>query len=117
MVKYDNKGKRVAAPEPESHIHVGAATRKSYVIAKGGKSRYNTQDPSICMRVVRDGQGGVEFIIAGDQEETFAQACITNWHFESVHLKSTWGIEDECGNDVTDRSLGSVEGIFTLVPK
>lgn len=117
MVKHDSRGKRAAEPEPESHIHVGAVTRKSFVIAKGGKSRYNTQDPSTCMRVVRDGYGGIEFIITGDREDTFAQACRANWYFDSANPNSTWYIEDENGNDVSDKPLQSVEGIFTLIPE
>ena len=117
MVKHDSRGKRVAEPEPESHIHAGATTRKSFVMAKGGKSRYSTQDPSTCMRVVRDGQGGIEFIVAGDREDTFAQACKANWYFKSVNRKSKWYIKDERGNDVSDKPLQSVDGIFTLIPE
>ena len=117
MVKHDSRGKRAAEPEPESHIHAGATTRKSYVIAKGGKSRYSAQDPSTWMRVIRDGYNGQEFIITGDREETFAQACIANWFFESVKRKSKWYIKDEGGNDVSDKPLQSVDGIFTLIPE
>ncbi|MGY5860700.1 MAG: hypothetical protein RTU63_15135 [Candidatus Thorarchaeota archaeon] len=117
MVKHDSRGKRAAEPEPESHIHAGAVTRKSYVLAKGGSNRYKVQNPSTYMRVIRDGDDGREFIISGGSEDTYAQACRANWYFESVHRESKWYIKDERGNDVSDKPLQSVDGIFILIPE
>jgi len=47
---------------------------------------------------------------------TFAQACRLSWPFQSIDKKSSWFIQDERGNDVSERTLESSEGIFTLVP-
>ena len=93
-----------------------------YVGVRGGmasssQGSYKDRDPSICTRVIRDGFDGAEFIISGDRQETFAQACIKNWQFESVSQKSSWFIKDEKGNDVSDRYLETVDGIFILVPE
>jgi len=117
MGKDDKEPKREQRNIPAGHPYGGITAKKDYVQAEGGSSRYSPQDPSSCMRVVRDGPGGQEFIISGDREDTFAQACRDNWYFESVNRKSKWYIRDENDNDVTDRSLGSIEGIFTLVPE
>jgi hypothetical protein len=115
MGKDDKEPKRQQRNIPSGHQYEGTAAKKDYVQAEGGSSRYKPQDPSSCMRVVRDGPDGVEFIISGDREETFAEACRANWHFESINRKSKWYIKDERGNDVSDKPLGSVDGIFMLV--
>ena len=115
MGKDDKEPKRVQRKIPSGHVYEGIAAKKDYVQAESGSSRYRAQNPSTCMRVIRDGPGGQEFIISGDREQTFAQACIANWYFESVKRKSKWYINDERGNDVSDRPLDSIEGIFTLI--
>ena len=94
-----------------------------YLIAKGDMfhegmgSRYKDLDPSLCRRVVKDGYDGIEFIITGNKQDTFAKACRANWRFESVDQKSNWYIKDEKGNDVTNQSLETADGIFFLVPE
>ena len=113
MGKDDSKIRKI----PDSHTHAGIAAKKDYVQAEGGSSRYKPQDPSSCMRVIKDGPNGQEFIISGDREETFAEVCRANWYFESVKRKTKWFIKDERGNDVSDKPLGSVDGIFTLIPE
>ena len=117
MGKNDSKSKKVPDQPVSGHQYQGIAAKKSYVKAAGGSSRYKAQDPSTWMRVIRDGPNGQEFIITGDREETFAQACKANWYFESVKRKSKWYIKDERGNDVSDSPLGSVDSIFTLIPE
>ena len=117
MRKRDSKTKKVPDQKPASHAHVGIAAKKSYVKAKRGSSRYKAQDPSTCMRVIRDGYDGQEFIITGDREDTFAQVCGANWYFKSVNRKSRWYIKDERGNDVSDKPIHSVDGIFILIPE
>ncbi|TFG28914.1 hypothetical protein EU528_10490 [Candidatus Thorarchaeota archaeon] len=79
--------------------------------------RYSESDPSILKRVIKDGYDGQEFIVIGDKQETFAQACRAHWQFKSVNLKSKWYITDEKGNDVTDRYLETAEGVFVLTPE
>jgi len=92
-------------------------------IAKSGlfhdrfAASYKEQDPSIYMRVIREGYDGAEFIITGDKEDTFAQACSANWQFVRINQKSKWFVKDEKGNDVTDRSLESVDGVFFIIPE
>ncbi|MGY5860699.1 MAG: hypothetical protein RTU63_15130 [Candidatus Thorarchaeota archaeon] len=117
MGKDDSKTKKVPDQPVSGHPYQGIAAKKSYVKAEGGSSRYKAQDPSTCMRVIKDGPDGLEFIISGDREETFAQACRANWYFESVKRKSKWLIVDERGNDVSDSPLGLVDSIFTLIPE
>ena len=105
-------------------IFIGCAfVATIYGLVKGGrfKGRYNVRykerDPSICRRVIRDGYDGVEFIVSGHKEDTFEQVCRANWQFESTDLKSKWYIKDEKGNDVSDKSLESVDGVFILIPE
>jgi len=92
-------------------------------IAKGGlvhdrfAASYKERDPSICRRVIREGYDGAEFIITGDKEETFAQACRANWQFVRINKKSKWFVKDEKGNDVTDRFLESADGVFFIIPE
>lgn len=75
------------------------------------------RDPSICKRVIKDGIDGMQFIVSGDKETTFGQACKDHWQFESVSRNSRWYIKDSRGNDVTDMSLISFDGICTLFPE
>ncbi len=117
MGKDDKKTRPVPRKIPNGHVHGGLAGKKDYVQAESGSSRYKAQDPYTCMRVIRDGPDGQEFIITGSREDTFAQACKGNWYFESVKRKSNWHVTDERGNDVSDKLMDSVDGIFTLVPE
>ncbi len=86
-------------------------------IVQGSNSRSRERDPSICKRVIKDGIDGMEFIVSGDKETTFGQACKNHWQFESVSRTSGWYIKDSRGNDVTDMSLFSFDGICTLFPE
>ena len=76
---------------------------------------YKEQDPSICRRVVRDGLEGEEIIVCGSGETMFAQACKDYWYFKTTSMDSQWHIEDDYGNDITDRSLVHFEGISILI--
>jgi len=75
------------------------------------------RDPSVCKRIIKDGYDGPEFIVMGDENITFGQACKDYWQFESVSRNSSWYIKDSRGNDVTDLSLISFDGICTLLPE
>lgn len=94
----------------------------AFALVKGGRAydkqfeTFEERDPSICKRIIKDGPDGVELVISGDRNMTFAQACRLNWPFQSIAKKSSWFIQDERGNDVTESTLESTEGIFTLVP-
>jgi len=83
------------------------------------KSRrhYKDSESSIYKRVIKDGYDGKEFIVLGDSETTFGQACKNQWQFESVSRNSGWYIKDERGNDVTNIFLETADGIFFLVPR
>ena len=113
----DTKTRKMPEQKPEPHPYVGIAAKKNYAQTEDGSSRYKSQDSATCMSVIRDGAGGLEFIISGNREDTFAHACRANWYFESVNQKSKWYIRDEYGEDVTDKTLGSIEGVFTLFPE
>ena len=86
---------------------------------KRGKARRYSKDSesSIYKRVVKDGYDGREFIVSGDSETTFGQACKNQWQFESVGRNSGWYIKDKRGNDVTNMSLISFDGICILIPE
>jgi len=75
------------------------------------------RDPSIYKRVIKDGIDGMQFIVSGDKETTFGQACKDHWQFESVSRDSSWYIKDSRGNVVTDMSLTSFDGICILLPE
>ncbi|MGY5860698.1 MAG: hypothetical protein RTU63_15125 [Candidatus Thorarchaeota archaeon] len=83
------------------------------------KSRrhYKDTESTIYNRVIKDGYDGAEFIVSGDSETTFGQACKNQWQFESVSRNSSWYIKDERGNDVTDMFLISSDGICILIPE
>ncbi len=89
--------------------------KKNGIVQGSGRSR--NRDPSICKRVIKDGIDGMEFIVSGDKETTFGQACKDHWQFESVSRTSGWYIKDSRGNDVTDMSLFSFDGICILFPE
>ena len=80
-----------------------------------GRRRYKESESSIFKRVIKDGPDGNEFIVSGDTETTFGQACKDCWQFESVSRNSSWYIKDERGNDVTDMPLTSSDGICILI--
>jgi len=92
----------------------------AYALVKGGLVydrqfvRFEERDASICKRVIKDGPDGDELVISGERNVTFAQACRMNWFFQSIDKKSRWFIQDERGNDVSDRTLESIDGVFTL---
>ena len=75
------------------------------------------RDPSVCKRVIKDGYDGIEFIVSGDKETTFGQACKNHWQFVSVKRDSGWFVKDERGNDVKEMSLISYDGICMLIPE
>ena len=75
------------------------------------------RDPSIIKRVIKDGFGGDGYIVSGDGEDTFGQACKNHWQFVSVKRDSGWFVKDARGNDVTEMSLNSYDGICTLIPE
>jgi hypothetical protein len=87
---------------------------KMYV---GKRIGYRERDPSQCQRVIRDGYDGVEIIISGSGGMTFAEACLADWQFKNLNQNSKWYIKDEHGNDVTEKTIDSTEGIFILVPE
>ncbi|MGY5870777.1 MAG: hypothetical protein RTV72_00890 [Candidatus Thorarchaeota archaeon] len=82
-----------------------------------GKSRYKESGASIYKKIIKDGYDGKEFIVEGDGNTTFGEACKKNWQFESVSKNSSWFIKDERGNDVTDSFLETFDGIFILIPE
>ncbi|MHA2022298.1 MAG: hypothetical protein ACTSWQ_01410, partial [Candidatus Thorarchaeota archaeon] len=86
-------------------------------IVHGRVIAYRDRDPSICKRVIKDGFGGTEYIVSGDKDDTFAQACKNYWQFESVKRDSGWFVKDARGNDVTEMSLNSYDGICMLIPE
>lgn len=86
-------------------------------IVRGSRIGSRVRDPSVCKRVIKDGFGGAEYIVSGDGEDTFSQACKNHWQFESVKRDSGWFVKDARGNDVTDLSLISFDGICTLLPE
>ncbi|MHA1614066.1 MAG: hypothetical protein ACTSYJ_04425 [Candidatus Thorarchaeota archaeon] len=86
-------------------------------IAHGSNIVSRVRDPSVCKRVIKDGFGGVEYIVSGDGEDTFGQACKNHWQFVSVKRDSGWFIKDDRGNDVTEMSLISYDGICILIPE
>jgi len=94
----------------------------AYALVKGGLVydrqflRYEERDESIRKRVIRDGPDGIEYVISGEKTMTFSQACKSNWPFQSIDKKSRWFIQDERGNDVSDRTLESSDGVFTIIP-
>ena len=96
--------------------HVMGYKRRFHRNLRKNRRHYKDSDSSIYKRVIKEGPDGAEFIISGSKEETFAQACRANWQFESVNPNSKWYIKDARGNDVTDKSLETVDGIFTLIP-
>jgi len=93
------------------------AVRGGGGLSVGNRSVYKDRDASMRSRVIRDGPDGAEFIISDAKEETFGQACRKNWQFTSVNQNSKWFIKDEKGNDVTEKSLETIDGIFILIPE
>jgi hypothetical protein len=81
----------------------------------GERVGFRERDPSLCTRVIRDGIDGKEVLISGSREITFGQACRSDWLFQNTDQKSKWFIKDDHGNDVTDQSLESVDGVFILI--
>lgn len=82
-----------------------------------GRRRNKKSASLIFKRVIKDGYDGKEFIVAGDDNTTFGEACKNHWQFESVSRNSGWFIKDERGNDVTGMSLLAYDGISILIPE
>ena len=91
--------------------------RREYRHMRKGRRHYKKTESSIFKRVIKDGYDGKEFIVSGDSKTTFSQACKNQWQFESVSRNSGWYIKDERGNDVTNMSLISFDGICILIPE
>jgi hypothetical protein len=81
----------------------------------GERIGFRERNPSLCTKVIKDGIDGKDVLISGSREMTFGQACRSDWPFQSADQKSKWFIKDEHGNDVTDQSLESVDGVFILI--
>ncbi|MHA1614067.1 MAG: hypothetical protein ACTSYJ_04430 [Candidatus Thorarchaeota archaeon] len=82
-----------------------------------GSNRSRERNPSIIKRVIKDGFSGDGYIVSGDGEDTFGQACKNHWQFVNVKRDSDWFVKDARGNDVTDMSLTLFDGICTLIPE
>jgi hypothetical protein len=77
--------------------------------------KYQERDPTICERVVKDGPDGAEYLISGFEKVTFRNACREHWQFVKTRKSSSWIVKDERGNDITDSSLESFDGIAMIV--
>lgn len=76
---------------------------------------YADLNPLFCKRVVRDGYDGPEYLISGPLGKTFKNACQEQWQFKKTEKREGWIIKDERGNDITDASLESYDGIAIIV--
>ncbi|MGY5875872.1 MAG: hypothetical protein RTU30_09010 [Candidatus Thorarchaeota archaeon] len=76
---------------------------------------HRPRDSAIITRVVIERTTGSEVIIEGGTDTTFREALLHDWPFPEIPVKSSWIIQDEVSNDITDRPLSSYGGIAELV--
>jgi hypothetical protein len=76
---------------------------------------YSEPNPLICHRIVKDGHDGAEYLIIGPEEEKFGHACRKQWQFVKTDIHSNWIVKDERGNDITNASLQSSNGIAIVI--
>jgi hypothetical protein len=73
------------------------------------------RDPTIIQRVVVDTFNEEEMIIRGSDSDTFRTACRAHWNFSSIPRESSWILEDDRGNDISELKLTEYHGIAHLV--
>ena len=56
-----------------------------------------------------------EFLVSGPPAESVKHAVERSWPFDNRDSSSQWHVENRLGNDVTDASLESVEGVLRIV--
>ncbi len=82
---------------------------------KSYRKIHRPRDSTIITRVVVERTTGSEVIIQGGQDTTFREAILHDWPFPEIPVKSSWIIQDEASNDITNRPLSSYGGIAELV--
>jgi hypothetical protein len=82
---------------------------------KSQKRVAEARDPTKIQRVIIDAYTGKEFIISGEQDATFRDACKIEWPFDSIEMGKSWIIQDERGNDISERPLTEYHGIAKII--
>lgn len=79
-----------------------------------GLGTMRAYDSSITTRVILDSSSGQECLVNGPASQTFREACIDDWPFDSIGKREPWIIRDDRGNDVSDLPLSEYNGIATI---
>ncbi len=53
--------------------------------------------------------------ILQDDDDTFREACLKDWQFDSIEPGHEWIIQDEQGNDISNRKLLEYHGIAKII--
>ena len=72
------------------------------------------KDPSHIYRAVLHEESGEEYLVNGRPRAIFRKILLANWPFKKIHKQDSWIIRDERGNELTNQTLESCEGIATI---
>ncbi|MFW9920673.1 MAG: hypothetical protein ACFFED_13800 [Candidatus Thorarchaeota archaeon] len=106
-------------------VAFGSKNRSFRVVRRGGysmdvqeldtsMSMYKARDNELITRVVIDPYTNSEHIISGAPDNTYRDACLSDWPFKSLNKRSGWIVTDEKGNDITNARLTSYQGIARI---
>jgi hypothetical protein len=67
------------------------------------------------VRTAKIADSSKDYFIRGREEASLKEVLHERWPFEEKDRGTKWYVVDELGNDVTNASLGSVDGTVTIV--
>ena len=83
----------------------------------GPNRAFRMHDPSVLVRAVYDRDSGEECLIRGKSGMTYREAVERHWTFTQIPRDSAWYLIDEAGNDVSDSTLDSYDGLVYVTTR
>lgn len=72
------------------------------------------KDSSHIYRALLHKESGEEYLVNGSPKAIFRKVLLDDWPFKKIHKNESWIIRDERGNELTNKTLESCEGVATI---
>jgi hypothetical protein len=96
---------------PAAYFSLKSMTKRK---SRSGKGSYQEYDSSIITRIIHDRSTGEEHLISGHHSDTFRDTCDKDWPFDAIGKDEPWIVTDDRGNDISDASLSSYDGMVRI---
>jgi len=92
----------------------GSGINFGYRLPRGTYDVSLKKDPSHIYRALLHKESGEEYLVNGPPRATFRKVLQDNWPFKKIHKNESWIVRDERGNELTNQTLESCEGVATI---